>query len=103
MSQHHRSGGWTSADLAYWKPRIRATLPAPCVDCGHVVTVEMRWQVGHIVALHEGGTKTADNLGPSHSNGSGPGGRSCNQSAGGRMGAAKTNGTKRAARRLPGW
>jgi hypothetical protein len=103
MSQHHRSGGWTSKDLRKWKPRIAATLPAPCVDCGHVVTAEMTWQVGHIVPVWRGGEKTTDNLGPSHSNGSGPGGRSCNQSAGGRMGAAKTNAAKKTARRLPNW
>lgn len=105
MSQHHRSGGWTSSDLRKWKPRIAATLPAPCVDCGHPVMPGTSWQVGHIIPVHHPSSpgNVASNLGPSHSNKSGPGGRSCNQSAGGRMGAAKTNSTKKAARRLLDW
>jgi hypothetical protein len=96
MSQHHQKA-WTSADARRWRPRIAATLPAPCVNCGGVVTEDMSWQVGHVrdlaafAADDYEGSKTSENLGPSHSYGSGPGGRSCNQSAGGRAGAAKTN------------
>lgn len=105
MSQHHRGGKWTSADLKKWKPRLAATLPAPCVDCGRVVTADMSWQVGHIIPVNDPRSpgNVAWNLGPSHSNKSGPGGRSCNQSAGGRMGAAKTNGRIKDSRRLPKW
>lgn len=104
MSEHHRKA-WTSADAKKWRQRIAATLPAPCVDCGRDVYPEHRWQVGHIEPLSsfeaEGyaGSKTASNLGPSHT--------ACNQRAGGRMGAAKTNGAKRAKTRedrgLPEW
>jgi hypothetical protein len=106
MSEHHRRA-WTSRDLRVWRPRIAATLPAPCVNCGHVVTAEMSWQVGHVRDLAEFevvgyvGSRTAQNLGPSHSNGSGPGGRSCNQAAGGRAGAAKTNAAKKTAAKTP--
>lgn len=109
MSRHHRKTdgtGWNSSDLKTWKPRIGATLPQPCVDCGHLISPELpdnKWQVGHIVPLWAGGTKTADNLGPSHSNGSGPRGRSCNQSAGGRMGRAIQLAAKKKDRRLPPW
>jgi hypothetical protein len=104
VSEHHRKA-WTSADARKWRPRIAATLPAPCVDCGRDVYPEHKWQVGHIEPLSsfeaEGyaGSKTAENLGPSHTG--------CNARAGGRLGAAKTNGTKRTKSRtekgLPEW
>ncbi|WP_181435965.1 HNH endonuclease signature motif containing protein [Curtobacterium sp. MCBD17_035] len=83
MSQHHRNGGWTAKHLRVWKPRIAATLPAPCVDCGNPVFPDQQWDIGHIIPVSAGGTPTADNLGPSH--------RHCNRSAGGRLGAAHTN------------
>jgi hypothetical protein len=104
MSQHHRKA-WTSADAKRWRPRIAATLPAPCVDCGREVYPEQAWQVGHIQSLASfeadgyAGSATAENLGPSH--------RSCNARSGGRMGAAKTNGANRTKTRqdkgLPEW
>ena len=95
MSEHHRSGGWTSTDLRKWKPRIAATLPAPCTVCGRTVAEEMAWQVDHIVPLSLGGDSSSANLGPAH--------RTCNARAGGRLGAAKTNAAKKTARRLPNW
>lgn len=105
MSQHHRSGKWTSSDLKLWRPRIAATLPALCVDCHRIVTPDMKWQVGHIIPVQDPRSpgNVASNLGPSHSNGSGPGGRSCNQAAGGRMGAAKTNARTQASKGYPTW
>jgi len=92
VSQHHRSS-WSSTDSAKWRKRIAATLPAACVDCGLPVYPEQRWQVGHIIGIAEGGTNTADNLGPSHAKG--PGQRACNQIAGGKQGAAVTNAKRR--------
>lgn len=89
------------------RPRITATLPAPCVDCGGAVTPDDEWQVGHVVGVDEakalGWTPTQidapTNLGPSH--------RKCNASAGGKLGAAKVNARRaaptREAKGLPDW
>jgi len=37
MSQHYRSGRWTSSDFTSWKPRVAFTLLAPCVDASFLV------------------------------------------------------------------
>ena len=110
MTEHHRSPEWARVTRVM-RPRIKATLPAPCVDCGHPVDPEGAWQIGHIVSVAQGkqmGWTTQQindptNLGPSHSNKSGPQGRSCNQSAGGRLGAQVSNIKKKTDRRLLPW
>jgi hypothetical protein len=98
MSVNHRTKSYGRANAAA-RPRIRELVrsgEAYCVDCGRPV-VDDRWQVGHIVGFDKGraaGWSDAQinaqtNLGPSHSKGAGPGGRSCNQSAGGKLGKQK--------------
>jgi len=89
VSEHHRR-----AKASTHHPRLREqiapSLPAPCVDCPHLVTPDQRWQVGHIIPLSRGGKTTRSNTGPSHS--WCPTCRKrCNQVAGGRLGAAVTN------------
>jgi len=58
---------------------VGATLPAPCIRCGWTVTPEMTWHLGHIVDVALGGTDSPHNVGPEH--------KSCNERAGGRLGA----------------
>lgn len=94
MSKHHRAGKHTSKAPAVRKA-IKALLPQRCLDCPHVVTPEQRWQIAHRVPAMLGGETTIENCGPSHV--FCPWCRKrCNQSSGGRMGAAVTN-----ARRAP--
>lgn len=99
MSQHHRASKHTT-----YSPRVRrllaATLPRKCMDCPHVVTEEMRWQVGHLIPANQGGRTTFENCAPSHE--WCPWCRKrCNQSSGGRMGAAKVNAARRRAQPRP--
>lgn len=108
MSDHHKHATWRKV-LYVQKPRIAATLPAPCVECKRPVTPEHQWQVGHIVSValakRMGWTReqinAPSNLGPVHSGR----GMRCNQRAGGRLGAQITNAkkTKTEDRRLLPW
>lgn len=100
MSRHHREG-WTSTDLRYWKPRIEAQLPLPCVDCGRPIYPGCKdtWQVGHRIPKALGGTNTAENLGPSHRKGLRQ--KACNQIAGGKLGAQIQGKNLGIDRRLP--
>ena len=108
MSEHHRTSEWAKA-RATNRLRIAATLPAPCIDCGRPVLPDQKWQVGHIVSVVTAramGWTTMQmnhpsNLGPTHAKG--PGQRACNQIAGGKLGAAKTNEARRAKDRRPNW
>jgi hypothetical protein len=108
MTEHHRTSEWAKT-VRTNRPRIAATLPAPCIDCGRPVQPGQKWQVGHIVSAMEGkrmGWTTAQinaptNLGPSHTKA--PGQKACNQIAGGRLGAKASNQTKREDRRLFSW
>lgn len=90
MSQHHRDQKWTSK-APKLRESIAAQLPLPCIDCGRAVTPDQAWQVGHRVPASEGGRPTRENTGPTHTR--------CNQRAGGRLGAAKTNGARASTRR----
>ena len=67
-------------------------LPLPCVDCGHLVTHDHQWQVGHKPGHEQmhGAAPTLANVGPSHRK-SQAWPRNCNQIAGGRMGATVRN------------
>lgn len=94
MSAHHK----TSAYLAFSKKaraRIRKTLPAACIRCGHEVTDEMAWHVGHRVDVALGGTDTYENVGPEH--------KRCNERAGGKLGARMTNTKRKIRKELPRW
>ena len=68
------------------RAHVRRMLPAGCVRCGGIVTDEMDWHADHIQERHDNGTDSPSNLGPAHAR--------CNESAGGRIGAAITNGTR---------
>ncbi len=108
MSQHHRDPE-TRRSMAGARPRIKATLPAPCVDCGQPIHPGDKWQVGHIVSAAEGKRQgwtraqidALSNLGPSHTKA--PGQRACNQIAGGKLGAAISNDKARTSSRMPSW
>jgi hypothetical protein len=110
MSEHHRTPDWKKT-TAIMRPRLAASLPAPCVQprCrrGGVVSPGESWDVAHIVSVEQAkaqGWTTAQmnhpsNLGVAHVR--------CNRSDGGKAGAAKANGARRtltrAERRLPSW
>lgn len=99
MSQHHRAQHWTT-----YSPKLRKLieprLPLPCVNCGHLVTREDKWQVGHRRDAALGGTPTISNVGPVHCK-SATWPRNCNQIAGGKLGARVTNAQRRARTQSP--
>ena len=101
MSQHHRAARWST-----YSPKLRAAiaaaLPLPCVDCGRMVTEEHTWQVGHLpgIDIAHSQSVSIEDVGPSHSR-SAIWPRNCNQIAGGKAGAAKTNAKRRQDQRLP--
>lgn len=94
MSQHHRDQKWTT-HAPKLREKIAAQLPLPCIDCGRAVTADQSWQVGHRTPASMGGRPTVENTGPTHT--------SCNRKAGGKLGAAKTNGTRRESNGLRAW
>jgi hypothetical protein len=108
VSAHHRTAEWARTTRAN-RPRIAATLPARCIDCGRMITADQKWQVGHRVPAAVGkamGWSSAEinapeNLGPSHTKG--PGQKACNQIAGGRLGSRVATTHRRAAQRMPQW
>lgn len=75
--------------------RLDSGLEVICIGCGWTIQPGQRFDVGHRIDLARGGTNAIENLGPQH--------RRENRQAGGRIGAAKTNGGTRRARRLPAW
>lgn len=105
MSRHHAASRHSSR-----APKLRAKvarlLPARCLDCPHAVLPEHRWQLGHIIPAADGGQTVMGNVGPSHS-WCPACKRACNQSAGGKLGAAVTNARRgvvaRAERDLRPW
>lgn len=112
MSEHHRTPQWQTITRVH-RPRIKATLPAACIDCGRAVMPTDRWQVGHIVSVVEGKAMGwtrqqldhPSNLGPSHAKA--PGQKACNQIAGGKLGAkvstAKAAARRETTKRMPSW
>lgn len=105
MSRHHRRQKH-STHAPGLRKLIAMRLPAKCLDCPHPVLPEHQWQVGHIVAAMDDGQLRPSNVGPSHA--WCPACRKrCNQSAGGKRGAAIVNaaraGRSRAARGLRPW
>jgi len=67
----------------------RAMLPAGCWRCGRMITPDMpdsAWHAGHLEDRGQGGSDSSSNYAPECSG--------CNTSAGGKLGAAITNGTK---------
>lgn len=93
MSRHHDRAGWAGRTQAIRK-RLEPTLPAPCVQrCGRLVEPGQLWDVAHLTDLALGGD--LHHYGVAH--------RSCNRSAGGRLGAAMSNKRRRANSRKPSW
>lgn len=84
------SGRKVTTARAQWAPR----LPLPCgKSCGRLVTADQPWTVGHIIDRALGGSETDPaNQWPEHPK--------CNYSAGGRIGAAITNGRRQPVRPL---
>lgn len=101
MSRHHRAQKW-STHAPKIRAQLTALLPLPCVDCGHLVTREHKWQVGHRTAASKGGTPTLANAGPSHQR-SEAWPRNCNQISGGKLGAAVTNRARQAGKDIRPW
>lgn len=67
----------------------RAMLPTGCWRCGRLITAETpedQWHAGHLEDRGQGGQDSAANYAPECSG--------CNTSAGGKLGAAITNGAK---------
>lgn len=95
MSGRPRDKLWSPEDSKKWRKRFAPMLPLPCPRCRKPVLPEQAWDVDHIIAISEGGTKTADNLTPAH--------RRCNNSHGGKLGAAKTNAKRATDRGLIQW
>lgn len=104
MSAHHRTSSWAKVTRVQ-KPRIQATLPAPCIEpgCRHLIEPEDLWDLGHIIsvdqALAMGWTPQMiddpSNLGPACRRG--------NRSNGGKAGRAKQVAASKQRRRLPSW
>lgn len=86
MSRHHRAQQWTT-HAPKLRAALEAQLPLPCMDgCGAVITRETprdAWQVGHRQDAARGGRPTVTNTGAIL--------RTCNNRAGGKLGAAVTN------------
>jgi len=101
MSQHHRDPVYQrNARIirAATNNDLKAGRPVWCIGCGREIQPGQRFDVGHRIDASRGGTNDLDNLGPQH--------RGENRSAGGRLGAHKTNnarGTSRQTRGLPTW
>lgn len=96
MSQHHRLPEVARA-LRLARPRIAASLPAPCIRCGQYVTPEQQWDVGHLVdiaqQIAQHGQVIDHRVGAEH--------LKCNRTAGGRQGARKTNRARRRTTPVP--
>lgn len=86
MSRHHRASHHTTATHKL-RPEIEARLPLPCTECGKPVYRDQKWHVAHITPASQGGRTTRANTGAAHA--------LCNLRAGGKLGAAATNGNRR--------
>jgi hypothetical protein len=77
---------WGGSVATAARKLLAATLPAPCWRCGVMLTKDSKWTVGHLEDRTDGGSDNPANLAPECSR--------CNYSAGGKRGAAITNGRK---------
>lgn len=98
MSRHHRAQKWTSFSSKR-REQLTALLPLPCMDgCGRVITRDTprsAWQVGHRVDAARGGRPTVANTGAQM--------KTCNQKAGGKLGAQVTNAKRQASKDIRPW
>lgn len=81
-----RGGGrrWGGSDSRKAREYVATLLPAPCYRCGKPVTADMEWHADHVQEAAYGGADSNENYAPAHAR--------CNTSAGGKLGAAITNG-----------
>lgn len=98
MSRHHDRIGWNGRNVEKARAKVQAEIDqgrAVCGKCGKPVLPGQAFDAGHVVDLMYG---TADRTVQAEH-------RSCNRSAGGRLGAAVTNGRRKQKqtrdRRLP--
>lgn len=77
---------WAGNVSAQARKIVAAMLPGPCWRCGRLLTKDDTWTAGHITDRVDGGTDEPSNLAPECGK--------CNYSAGGKRGAAITNGRK---------
>jgi len=92
MSSHHQSKEWFKVARVV-RPILKALIiagEASCTKCGWPVYPDQTWEIDHIVAVSQGGSDDFSNLGPAH--------KGCNRKDGGRLGAAKTNARRSAAK-----
>jgi hypothetical protein len=101
MSKHHRAQRWTTHSPKL-REKIAPRLPLPCINCPCPVMPTDKWQVGHRLDAALGGKPTIGNTGPSHA-WCQTCKKRCNQVAGGRLGAAITNGRRQASRDIRPW
>lgn len=94
MSRHHEESGHVR-DRVKVKAALKAQLPLPCIECGRPVTDDQAWHVAHIQPASMGGRTTLDNCGAAHAH--------CNLVAGGRLGAAVVNTSRRADQGIRPW
>ncbi len=69
--------------------------PVHCIGCGHPITPDQTYDIGHRIDHALGGTNNLDNLGPQH--------RRENRKAGGRLGQRLTHTNNRRTKGLPTW
>lgn len=79
MSRHHQASGYTRIAKTLRK-RLEPTLPRPCAHCGKPVHAAQKWDVAHLTDLGRGDYSGVTRVAVAH--------RSCNRSAGGKLGAA---------------
>lgn len=80
---------WGGAASRKARALCRAMLPAACWRCGRLITREMpesEWHAGHLEDRAQGGADSGGNYAPECTG--------CNTSAGGKLGAAITNGKR---------
>ena len=101
MSRHHIAQKWTT-HAPKLRKKLEPRLPLPCLNCPHPVMKTDKWQVGHRRDAALGGKPTVANTGPTHA--WCPACRKrCNQVAGGKLGAAITNGRRSSAKGIRPW
>lgn len=74
---------WSGRKVTKARALWAARLPLPCRRCGRPVHPGQRWQVGHVIDRARGGSDHLENQWPEHAY--------CNESAGGKLGAARSN------------
>lgn len=75
---------WGGRDSEKARAIVRRMLPGACWRCGRPLDVDDKWHAGHVQDRMDGGQDSPDNLAPEC--------EPCNLSAGGKRGAAITNG-----------